>query len=156
MVSLIYNIGLRDNMINEFYDVVLVDFSGILPFKLEKENILTRQETVATENLRKFLLDLEEASQYESIYIGADFLETKLFHRLIIEDGLLELLIGTPITLMGHFKEKEKAEQFRASLEKTLNKTIPDFLQPILADSIEVKKVKREIITAEGQKLSKL
>ncbi len=143
-------------MINEFYDVVLVDFSGILPFKLEKENILTRQEIVATENLKKFLLDLEATSQYESVYIGADFLEAKLFHRLIMENGLLELLIGTPITLMGHFKEKEKAEQFRISLEKALTKTLPDFLQPILTESIEVKKVKREIITTDGQKLSKL
>lgn len=143
-------------MINEFYDVVLVDFSGILPFKLEKENILTRQETVATENLKKFLLDLETVLQYESIYLGADFLEAKLFHRLIMKDGLLELLIGTPITLMGHFKEKEQAEHFRASLEKTLNKTVPDFLQPLLAESIEMRKVKREIASGGIQKLSKL
>lgn len=143
-------------MINEFYDVVLVDFSGILPFKLEKENILTRQETVATENLKKFLLDLEAALQYESVYIGADFLEAKLFHRLIMKDGLLELLIGTPITLMGHFKEKEKAEQFRISLEKALNKTLPEFLQPILAESIEMKKVRREIVSGGRLKLSKL
>lgn len=143
-------------MINEFYDVVLVDFSGILPFKLEKENILTRQETVATENLRKFLLDLETTLQYESVYIGADFLEAKLFHRLIMKDGLLELLIGTPITLMGHFKEKEKAEEFRISLEKTLNKTLPKLLQPILVDSIEVRKVKKELIVSEKQKLGKL
>lgn len=143
-------------MIKEFYDVVLVDFSGILPFKLEKENILTRQEVVATENLRKFILDLELALQYEFIYLGADFLEAKLFHRLIMKDGLLELLIGTPITLMGHFKEKEKAEQFKASLEKILNKMLPDLLQPLLSESIELKKVKSELISAEGQRFSKL
>lgn len=143
-------------MINEFYDVVLVDFSGILPFKLEKEGILTRQEIVATENLRKFLLDLESSLKYEFIYIGADLLEAKLFHRLIMKDGLLELLIGTPITLMGHFKEKEKAEKFRVSLQKTLNKTVPDLLQPMLADSIEMKKVRKEIVSIQGQKFRKL
>ncbi len=143
-------------MINEFYDVVLVDFSGILPFKLEKENILTRQEKVATESLRKFLLDLETTLQYQPVYIGADFLEAKLFHRLIMKNGLLELLIGTPITLMGHFKEKEEAEQFRSSLEKTLVKSVPDLLQPMLTESIEVKKVKKEIISAEMQKFRKL
>ncbi len=143
-------------MIKEFYEVVLVDFSGILPFKLEKENILTRQEIVATENLRKFLLELEKALKYEFVYIGADFLEAKLFHRLIMKDGLLELLIGTPITLMGHFKEKENAMQFRISLEKILNKMSPGLLQPLLAESIEMKKVKREIVSAERQKFSKL
>lgn len=143
-------------MIKEFYDVVLVDFSGILPFKLEKENILTREEIVATENLKRFLLDLETASQYEFVYIGADFLEAKLFHRLLLKDGLLELLIGTPITLIGHFKEKENADQFRVSLEKTLNKMVPDLLQPMLAESIETKKVKREIISAKKPKFSKL
>ncbi len=143
-------------MIKEFYDVVLVDFSGILPFKLEKENILTRQELVATENLRKFLLDLENSLQYEFIYIGADLLEAKLFHRLIMKDGLLELLIGTPITLMGHFKDKEKAEQFRTSLEKTLNKTVPELLQPMLAESIEMRKVQKEIVPVEQSKFRKL
>ena len=143
-------------MINEFYDVVIVDFSGILPFKLEKENILTRQETVATENLKRFLLDLEAAFQNEFIYLGSDILEAKLFHRLIIKDGLLELLIGTPITLMGHFKEKETADQFRVSLEKTLNKIVPDVLQPMLAESIEVKAVKKEIVSAQDKKFRKL
>lgn len=143
-------------MINEFYDVVLVDFSGILPFKLEKENILTRQEKVATESLRKFLLELETTLQYEPVYIGADFLEAKLFHRLIMKNGLLELLIGTPITLMGHFKEKEEAEHFRSSLEKTLIKSVPNLLQSMLTESIEVKKVKKEIISAKIQKFRKL
>lgn len=136
-------------MIKEFYDVVLVDFSGILPFKLERESILTRQETIATENLRKFLLDLEKILQYEFVYIGADLLEAKLFHRLIMKNGLLELLIGTPITLMGHFKDKSDAEHFKTSLEETLNKMLPKLLQPMIIESIEIKKVKKEITVTE-------
>ena len=143
-------------MRNEFYDVVLVDFSGILPFKLEKENILARQELVATENLKKFLLDLEGMSRSEFIYLGADILEAKLFHRLIVKDGLLELLIGTPITLMGHFKERENAEQFKDSLEKVLNEMIPDLLKPMISESIELKKSKKEIVPLNGQKFKKL
>lgn len=143
-------------MIKESYDVVLVDFSGILPFKLEKENILTRQEVVAIENLKRFILNLESTLKYELVYLGADFLEAKLFHRLIAKDGLLELLIGTPITLMGHFKERENAEQFKASLEKTLGKTVPELLQPMLVQSIEMKRVEREIVPARIGGFSKL
>ena len=143
-------------MQNEFYDVVLVDFSGILPFKLEKDSILTRQEKVATENLKKFLLDLEHAMQYESIYLGADLLEAKLFHRLILKEGLLELLIGTPITLMGHFKDKTMAEKFKSSLEKILINSIPEVLQPMMVDSIELKKVRKEIVPIENNTFRKL
>ncbi len=143
-------------MIKEFYDVVLVDFSGILPFKLEKEDILTRKERVATENLEKFLLDLERELKNEFVYIGADLLETKLFHRLITDGGILELLIGTPITLMGHFREKEGAEKFKGSLEKTLKRTLPDILQPLLTESIELKKVEREIVPFENVGFKKL
>ena len=143
-------------MINEFYDVVLVDFSGILPFKVEKEGVLTRQERVATEKLKEFLLNLESATQSEFLYIGADLLEAKLFHRLILEDGLLELLIGTPITLMGHFKDKDKADQFRVSLEATLKTMMPVALQPMLDMSIEIKKVNKEISYIEGGGFKKL
>ncbi len=143
-------------MINEFYDVVLVDFSGILPFKLEKEGILTRQETVAQENLRSFLLDLERTLEYEFMYIGSDLLEAKLFHRMTMKDGgLLELLIGTPITLLGHFKDKVNAEHFKESLEKTLDKMLPPALKPLMEESIEIKKVRKEIVPPQG-KYSKL
>ena len=90
-------------MIREFYEVILVDFSGVLPFKLEKEDIFTKQGIVATKNLEKFILDLESSLNYEFIYVGSDLLEAKLFHRLIAKEGLLELLIGTPITLIAHF-----------------------------------------------------
>lgn len=143
-------------VIVESYEVVLVDFSGLLPFKLEKENILTRQEIVSTENLRKFLLDLETASRYQFVYIGADILEAKLFHRLILEDGLLELLIGTPITLVGHFRERINAEKFKVSLEKTLGNIVPDVLRPMLEMSIEMKKVKKEVVTVAKQEFKKL
>ena len=143
-------------MINEFYEVTLVDFGGILPFKLEKDDILTRQEKVATENLKKFLSDLESELQYEPIYIGADLLEAKLFHRLILKDGLLELLIGTPITLLGHFKDKEMAEKFKNALKKILIGKIPDVLQQMLIESIELKKVKRELIPVANSKFKKL
>ncbi len=143
-------------MIKESYDVVFVDFSGILPFKLEKENILTRQEEVAIENLKRFVLDLEVALKYESVYLGADFLETRLFHKLIMKDGLLELLIGTPITLIGHFKEKENAEQFKTSLEEVLNKTLPNNLREVLVESIEIKKIERSITPSGKRGLSKL
>lgn len=143
-------------MIKESYDVVFVDFSGILPFKLEKENILTRQEEVAIENLKRFVLDLEVALKYESVYLGADFLETQLFHKLIMKDGLLELLIGTPITLIGHFKEKENAEQFKTSLEEVLNKTLPNHLREVLVESIEIKKIERSITPSGKRGLSKL
>ena len=143
-------------MIKESYDVVFVDFSGILPFKLEKENILTRQEEVAIENLKRFVLDLEVALKYESVYLGADFLETRLFHKLIMKDGLLELLIGTPITLIGHFKEKENAEQFKTSLEEVLNKTLPNNLREVLVESIEIKKIERSITPSGKKGLSKL
>jgi hypothetical protein len=143
-------------MIKESYDVVLVDFSGILPFKLERENILTRQEEIAIGNLKQFILDLESSLKYESVYLGADFLETRFFHRLIMKDGLLELLIGTPITLIGHFKEKENAEQFKSSLEEILNKTLPSRLRPMLIESIEIKKVERSIVPSGKKGLSKL
>jgi len=143
-------------MIKESYDVVLVDFSGILPFKLEKENILTRQEDVAIGNLRQFILDLESVLKYESVYLGADFLDAKLFHRLIMKDGLLELLIGTPITLIGHFKERENAEQFKTSLEEILNRTLPNHLRPMLIESIEIKKVERAIVPSGERRFSKL
>lgn len=36
-------------------------------------------------------------------------LEATLFHRVLLKDRLLKLLIGTPITLLCHFKEKENA-----------------------------------------------
>lgn len=143
-------------MINEFYDVILVDFSGILPFKLEKENILTRQEIVASENLKTFLLELETASKSNFIYIGSDILEARLFHRLILKDGLLELLIGTPITLMGHFKEKRNAEKFKSSLEEVLSKMLPNMLKSFVNESIELKKVNKEIIEINKQKFKKI
>jgi hypothetical protein len=73
-----------------------------------------------------------------------------------MKDGLLELLIGTPITLIGHFKEKENAEQFKSSLEETLNKTIPSRLRPMLVESIEIKKVERSIVPSGKKGLSKL
>ncbi len=143
-------------MINEFYDVVLVDFSGVLPFKLEKEDILTRKEIVATENLRNFLLELELISGNKFIYLGSDILETKLFHRLLLEDGLLELLIGTPITLLGHFKEKNSAEKFKNSLQNVLSKMLPEILKPLIEDSIELRKVTKDIIKKDELKFKKL
>ncbi len=132
-------------MIKESYDVILVDFSGILPFRLEKENILTTQETVALEKLKEFIINLESELKYELVYLGMDFIETKLFHRMIMKDGILELLIGTPITLMGHFREEESAVQFRDCLEKTISKTLPELLQPLLEQSIELRKIDKEI-----------
>ena len=132
-------------MIKESYDVILVDFSGILPFRLEKENILTTQETVALEKLKEFIINLESELKYEVVYLGMDFIETKLFHRMIMKDGILELLIGTPITLMGHFREEESAVQFRDCLEKTISKTLPELLQPLLEQSIELRKIDKEI-----------
>lgn len=143
-------------MIKDFYEVILVDFGGMLPFKLEKGDILTKQEIVSTNNLKKFILDLENLLDYEFIYVGSDILEAKLFHRLIAKDGLLELLIGTPITLIGHFKDKRQAEQFKVSLEKVLSKIVPDVLQPMLIESIEIKKVKKEIVAFEQERFKKL
>ena len=132
-------------MIKESYDVVLVDFSGILPFRLEKDSIFTKQEVVALEKLKDFIASLESELKYEFVYLGMDFIETKLFHRMILKDGILELLIGTPITLMGHFREEKSAIDFRDSLEKTLSKTLPDLLQPLLEQSIEMRKIAKEI-----------
>jgi hypothetical protein len=132
-------------MIKESYDVILVDFSGMLPFRLEKESILTTQETVALEKLKEFIINLEAELKYELVYLGMDFIETKLFHRMIMKDGILELLIGTPITLMGHFREEESAIQFRDCLERTIGRTLPDLLQPLLEQSIELKKIDKEI-----------
>ena len=132
-------------MIKESYDVILVDFSGMLPFRLEKESIFTTQETVALEKLKEFIINLESELKYELVYLGMDFIETKLFHRMIMKDGILELLIGTPITLMGHFREEGNAVQFRDCLERTISKTLPDLLQPLLEQSIELKKIDKEI-----------
>jgi hypothetical protein len=132
-------------MIKESYDVVLVDFSGILPFRLEKDSVFTKQEVVALEKLKDFIASLESELEYEFVYLGMDFIETKLFHRMILKDGILELLIGTPITLMGHFREEQSAIDFRDSLEKTLSKTLPDLLQPLLEQSIEMRKIAKEI-----------
>lgn len=143
-------------MIREFYEVILVDFSGVLPFKLEKEDIFTKQGIVATKNLEKFILDLESSLNYEFIYVGSDLLEAKLFHRLIAKEGLLELLIGTPITLIAHFKEKKQADQFKISLENILTKILPDIMQQMLVDSIEIKKVKKEIVAYEQERFKKL
>ncbi len=132
-------------MIKESYDVILVDFSGILPFRLEKEGILTPQETIAMESLSKFLLDLESSMKDQFVYLGMDFLEAKLFHRLMVRDGVVDLLIGTPITLLGHFKGKESAEEFKDSLQATLGRTIPERLLPLLDEAIEIRKIDREI-----------
>ncbi|MDO8647843.1 MAG: hypothetical protein Q7R70_05535 [Candidatus Diapherotrites archaeon] len=137
-------------MITEFYDVVLVDFSGLLPFKLEKTEILTRQEEVSQENLEQFLVELERGLKDEFVYIGSDLLETKLFHRAILKTGLLELLIGTPVTLLGHFKEKDHAQKFKNTLQKTLEGIVPKQIAPLLEESIEIRKVKKEIITKKG------
>ncbi|MBI4053427.1 MAG: hypothetical protein HY394_05325 [Candidatus Diapherotrites archaeon] len=130
-------------MNGEFYDILLVDFSGIFPFKLEKEDVLTRQEQLSQHNLETFLLELEKNLGEELTYIGSDLLETKMFHRALLKDGLLELLIGTPITLLAHYKEEKKAKKFKESLERTLEKTIPEHLAPLIQDSIEIKKIKR-------------
>lgn len=137
-------------MITEFYDVVLVDFSGLLPFKLEKTEILTRQEEVSQENLERFLVGLEHGLKDEFVYIGSDLLETKLFHRAILKTGLLELLIGTPVTLLGHFKEKDNAQKFKNTLRKTLEEIVPKQLAPLLEESIEIRRVKKEISTQKG------
>lgn len=136
-------------MITEFYDVILVDFSGILPFKLEKTDILTRQEQLSQENLERFLADLEKNLDENFVYIGSDLLETKLFHRVILKDGLVELLIGTPITLLAHFKELRQAKKFNDSLQKTLAKILPPKLMPFVAESIEIKKVKKGLRVSE-------
>ena len=136
-------------MITEFYDVVLVDFSGNLPFKLEKTDILTRQEQVSRENLWRFLSELEKNSTDNFIYLGSDLLETKLFHRVVLKDGLLELLIGTPITLLAHFKEMHEAEKFNICLQKTLANFLPQKLMPFVVESIEIKKVKTELQSSE-------
>lgn len=137
-------------MITEFYDVVLVDFSGLLPFKLEKTEILTRQEQVSQENLERFLIGLERDLKEEFVYLGSDLLETKLFHRAILKTGLLELLIGTPVTLLAHFKEKDKAQKFKDTLQKTLEAFVPKELAPMLKESIEIKKIQKEINPQKG------
>ena len=145
-------------MNTEFYDVMLVDFSGILPFKLEKEDVLTRQETVAQKNLLSFLIELEKNLGENFTYIGADLLETKLFHRVILKDGLLELLIGTPITLLAHYKESENAKKFKDSLKKTLEKSLPEHLAPLVEESIEIRKIQKKMDSnpTEFRKLGKV
>ena len=142
-------------MNGEFYDILLVDFSGIFPFKLEKGDILTRQEQLSQHNLELFLIELEKNLGEEVTYIGSDLLETKMFHRALLRDGLLELLIGTPITLLAHYKEEKKAKKFKESLERTLEKTIPAHLAPLVQESIEIKKIKRSLEPA-GQGFRKL
>lgn len=139
-------------MIVEYFDVILVDFSGIFPFKLEKEDILTRQEIVSQRNLETFLVELEKNLGDEFVYIGADLLETKLFHRVITKDGLLELLIGTPVTLLAHYKEIKNAEKFKESLKKTLEKSMPLELVGFATD-IEIRKVKKEISHKQSEKI---
>ena len=137
-------------MITEFYDVVLVDFSGLLPFKLEKEDILTRQEQVSSHNLYFFLSELEKNLGESFVYFGSDLLETRLFHRVLLKDGLLELLIGTPVTLLAHYKEPSNAEKFKDSLQKTLKKTLPKHLVPLVENSIEIKKIEKKFDSVDA------
>lgn len=145
-------------MIVEFYDVLLVDFSGILPFKLEKEDILSRQEQVSQNNLELFLFELEKNLGEEFVYIGSDLLETKLFHRVILKDGFLELLIGTPVTLLAHYKDESKAKKFKESLQKTLEKIIPKNLLLLVEESIEIKNIKKSLESSKSgfRKLGKV
>lgn len=132
-------------MITEFYDVMLVDFGGILPFKLEKEEILSRQERVSQQKLDFFLVSLEKNMKESFVYVGSDLLETKLFHRIILKEGLLELLIGTPVTLLAHYKDAGKAKKFKQSLQKTLEKIVPEHVASLVEDSIEIKKIQKTL-----------
>lgn len=138
-------------MITQIYDVMLVDFSGILPFKLEKREILSRQEKISEQNLSTFLTELEKNAGETFAYVGSDLLETRLFHRVMLKDGLLEILIGTPITLLAHYKEETKAKKFKESLKKTLKKMIPEHLVSLVEESIEIKKIEKKLETGNNQ-----
>ncbi len=143
-------------MKTEFYDVVLVDFVGILPFKLEKEDIFTKRGTKSKESLETFFKKLEKRLGEEIYYIGCDVFETKLFHRAMIKEAFIEILVGTPITLLAHFEHEVKAKKFKQALEKTLVEIVPDKFKHLIPDAIELKKKQKELTLAKWSKLQKI
>lgn len=138
--------------------VVLIDLPEALPFtnkkliKTPKDIIEAQKETEKTEKeLLHFIMILEKNFKEEISFIGEDIIGEKFYKRFLFpKSGFMEIMYQPPVSIVTHFIEKKRAEQFALALKKTLEKYISnEKIKNILINLVEVNTEKEEVLTYE-------
>lgn len=136
--------------------VVLIDLPEALPFTIKKglekpEELkeVGRESENAEKELLKFMQKLEKNFKEEVSFIGEDIIAEKLYKRFLFpKSGFMEIMYQAPVSIIAHFIDIARANNFATALKKTLDQTVTDEkIKNILKNMVEVSTEKEEALT---------
>jgi len=125
------------------YSISLIDPKDLLPFQIKKKAGIKNKlvEKIRGKKELNTVIEKIKKSKLQIVYLGEDEENERHIERFLLQDGYMEVIMESPVSITANFIEKKTAQKYSTALKKTFQKSMPDSdFKELFIDSIIVEK----------------